>query len=358
MSLRVASTLVFRCFKRVEHFGDWLTGAAGPVFIAFAWLLMGGGAIVFFGVVAPRLPLWLITVPFCLLVAANLFGHYYLACTVSPGFADDRAPLDTSGWWWAPRRERRLGRAPREGYGNARGGAGKDGDGVDEVGGGGGEVTAEEGQSERLLRGKPRERRCKKCGGMRPERAHHCRVCRRDILKYDHHWINQCVGLRNERHFVLFMAYFVLACACFCTFGYPYFFLSLDFFEDWPYWPGRTPFILIYILAGVLSVAVLIMLLWHLRLVMLGETTVENYDNDAYRRLTKERGTRFVNCFDLGWKRNLWMFFNLDEYPIYAIMLPLRVVPYTNGRTWEKADGYDRHGGLDELDEMTDEEEL
>ncbi|KZP00010.1 zf-DHHC-domain-containing protein [Calocera viscosa TUFC12733] len=330
MSLRVLSSLVFKCFKRVESFGDWLTGAAGPVFIAFAWTLMGGGAFVFFNVIAPRLPLGIITVPLCLLIAANLFGHYYLACTVSPGFADDRGMPVTSGWQWAPRRPGEPG----------------------------GEVTAEEGQSERLR--KPRERRCKKCGGMRPERAHHCRVCKRDILKYDHHCpvrINQCVGLRNERHFVLFMAYFVLACACFCTLGYPYVFLSLNFLEDWPYWPGRTPFILIYILAGVLSFAVLVMLLWQLRLVMLGETTVENYDNDAYRRLTKERGTRFVNCFDLGWKRNLWTFFNLDEYPIYAMMLPLRVAPYTDGRTWEKADGYDRHGGVDDLDEMTDEED-
>jgi len=107
----------------------------------------------------------------------------------------------------------------------------------------------------------------------------------------------------------------------------------------------------------VLSIAVLIMLLWHLRLVMMGETTVENYDNDSYRRLTKERGEHFVNCFDLGWKRNLWNFFNLDEYPIYAMMLPMRVAPYTDGRTWEKREGYDRHGGLEERDEMTDEED-
>ncbi|KZO91333.1 hypothetical protein CALVIDRAFT_361797 [Calocera viscosa TUFC12733] len=85
--------------------------------------------------------------------------------------------------------------------------------------------------------------------------------------------INPCVGLRDERHFVLFMAYFILARACFCTLGYPYLSLSLNFLEDWPYCPGRTPFILIYNLAAVLSFTVLIKLL---RLVILGETTVEN----------------------------------------------------------------------------------
>ncbi|KZO91332.1 hypothetical protein CALVIDRAFT_489283, partial [Calocera viscosa TUFC12733] len=80
-------------------------------------------------------------------------------------------------------------------------------------------------------------------------------------------------------------------------------------------------------------------------------------DNDACRRFTKERGTRFVNCFDLGWKHNLSIFFNLNEYPIYAMRLALRVAPYTDGRTWEKADGYDRHGEVDDLDERTDEED-
>ncbi|EJU06410.1 zf-DHHC-domain-containing protein [Dacryopinax primogenitus] len=332
MSLRSASKLVFRCFKSMEKAGDWLTGAAGPVFISFAWVLMSGGAVVFFGTIAPRLPFIILTLPICILIAANLFGHYYLACTVSPGYADSRtAPVP--GWGWAPKRSKplRLGK----GWGNGRLG-------------------------DRLLRSRSRERRCKKCGGMRPERAHHCRICKKDVLKYDHHCplgINQCVGLGNERHFVLFMAYFVLACFCFCSLGYSYVWLSLNYFELWPYFPGRVAFILIYILAGVLSLAVLTMLLWQLRLISVGETTVENYDNDAYRRMTRSRGEPFVNCFDLGWRRNLWLFFNLDEYPIYALMLPLRVMPYTAGHTWAKRPGYERHGGVDDGDEMTDEED-
>lgn len=35
--------LVHRSFRRVERIADWLTGAAGPIFIALACILVGGG---------------------------------------------------------------------------------------------------------------------------------------------------------------------------------------------------------------------------------------------------------------------------------------------------------------------------
>lgn len=46
----------------------------------------------------------------------------------------------------------------------------------------------------------------------KPERTHHCSVCKTCIIKFDHHcpWLNQCVGLYNERYFVGFLVYMVL----------------------------------------------------------------------------------------------------------------------------------------------------
>lgn len=41
------SGVVIRCFKHVEHFADWLTGAAGPVFVFLCWLLIGSGGALF-----------------------------------------------------------------------------------------------------------------------------------------------------------------------------------------------------------------------------------------------------------------------------------------------------------------------
>ncbi|CAK0838910.1 unnamed protein product [Prorocentrum cordatum] len=55
-------------------------------------------------------------------------------------------------------------------------------------------------------------RHCKWCGKYKPDRCHHCRVCKTCILKMDHHcpWIYNCVGMKNYKHFFLLLLYTVL----------------------------------------------------------------------------------------------------------------------------------------------------
>lgn len=54
---------------------------------------------------------------------------------------------------------------------------------------------------------------CKKCEIPRPERAHHCVVCFVCVLRMDHHcpWINNCVGFKNQKYFLLLGTYACLA---------------------------------------------------------------------------------------------------------------------------------------------------
>ncbi|KAG8808301.1 hypothetical protein FRC18_005105 [Serendipita sp. 400] len=161
--------LVFRCFKCFERSVDRITGVVGPLFIAIAIVLIGTGIVTFFDIIAPKLPLRIITTPICALIAFNTLAHYYWAITISPGFADDDVRLSgqrrhypTSTWvlkMTAPTRRSSFGSEILPGHELENGRAGK----------------------------------CLKCGSVKPERTHHCRICKRCVLKYDHH----CPGSIN-----------------------------------------------------------------------------------------------------------------------------------------------------------------
>jgi DHHC palmitoyltransferase len=55
---------------------------------------------------------------------------------------------------------------------------------------------------------------CEKCEAIRPPRCHHCRICNRCILQFDHHcvWLNNCVGYSNVRSFILALVYLTFGC--------------------------------------------------------------------------------------------------------------------------------------------------
>ncbi|THV00086.1 hypothetical protein K435DRAFT_657780, partial [Dendrothele bispora CBS 962.96] len=205
---------------------------------------------------------------------------------------------------------------------------------------------------------------CRKCGQMRPERAHHCRICNRCVMKYDHHWsynvrINQCVGVCDEwRHFVMFMMYFCLSTALYILLGHQQFLnaLGLSFQISWPYHVPVIAYLLTFILSCVLCFAVGVILIVALWSVMKGETSVEAQDHEIYRKVALSRGEAFINSYDLGKTQNLKLFFNIGEgtYPIYTLFIPFCILPYTDGQSWAQREGFERHRGFRRGEELTD----
>ncbi|XP_040934014.1 probable protein S-acyltransferase 15 isoform X2 [Gossypium hirsutum] len=88
---------------------------------------------------------------------------------------------------------------------------------------------------------------CDKCAAYKPPRTHHCRVCKRCILRMDHHclWINNCVGYWNYKAFFNLILYAtigsihssVIVISCFRQ-------------KDWNY-SGTTPLKIFYYYEGI-----------------------------------------------------------------------------------------------------------
>ncbi|GFZ43290.1 hypothetical protein JCM24511_01009 [Saitozyma sp. JCM 24511] len=320
--LRSCSGLVIRCFKHVEAFADWITGAAGPVFVFLCWSLIGLGGFVFFDVVVRDFSFltFLLLSPILLLVPLNLYLQYYLVTSIPSGFPAPRpsGPTKAESRWLVPN--------PKSLWAPERWGFYRSNAGGRPLTGHNGGVASEP---------RRRVRRCRKCDGPKPERTHHCSVCKRCVLLMDHHcpWINGCVGLHNQRHFILFMAWLSISCWVVCALGYGKFWESFAYLATWPAWTPKIGFTLLYVLSMAIGIAVPVLMAWHLHMVSHGETSIESHDNAYLEGKARAEGLIYLNPYDLGRRRNLELFFNIGPtgYRWTTLLLPLVVQPYTNG---------------------------
>lgn len=135
-------------------------------------------------------------------------------------------------------------------------------------------------------------RHCKWCGKFKPDRCHHCRVCKTCILKMDHHcpWIYNCVGFGNHKFFFLLLFYSAIACHT-IMWTMP---ASLKAATT-PETPFFKMFLLLFgeTLAVFLGLMVTLFLCFHIWLMLKAMTTIEfceksmkrtGYDSNAYDR--------------------------------------------------------------------------
>ncbi|XWS56417.1 hypothetical protein CRYUN_Cryun09bG0083600 [Craigia yunnanensis] len=146
---------------------------------------------------------------------------------------------------------------------------------------------------------------CDKCAAYKPPRAHHCRVCRRCILRMDHHclWINNCVGYWNYKAFFTLMLYAtmgsihstVIVISCSCQ-------------KDWDY-SGAIPLKIFYVGCGAMMIALCVtfgtLLGWHIYLITHNMTTIEHYEGVRAAWLAKKSGLSYRHPYDHSVYKNI-----------------------------------------------------
>ncbi|CRH00382.1 palmitoyltransferase, putative [Plasmodium relictum] len=142
-----------------------------------------------------------------------------------------------------------------------------------------------------LEKKKTGERRyCKWCCKYKPDRTHHCRVCKTCVLKMDHHcpWIYNCVGWKNHKYFMLSLIY-----CCITSI-----FVSITMFNSVKETikNRKIPFgemlLLLFgeTLNSILALIVTCFLIFHIWLMIKAMTTIEfcekqtNYQNQSYSK--------------------------------------------------------------------------
>ncbi|KAL1193861.1 putative protein S-acyltransferase 16 [Cardamine amara subsp. amara] len=150
-------------------------------------------------------------------------------------------------------------------------------------------------------------RYCQKCSHFKPPRAHHCRVCKRCVLRMDHHciWINNCVGHTNYKVFFVFVVYAVTACVYSLVLLVGSLTVEPQDEEEEMGSYLRTIYVISAFLLIPLSIALGVLLGWHIYLILQNKTTIEYHEGVRAMWLAEKGGQVYKHPYDIGAYENL-----------------------------------------------------
>ncbi|EMD38453.1 hypothetical protein CERSUDRAFT_105050 [Gelatoporia subvermispora B] len=155
-----------------------------------------------------------------------------------------------------------------------------------------------------------RTKYCATCRTYRPPRSSHCKMCDNCVDGCDHHcqWVNNCVGRRNYTSFFTFLFSGVLTLILvICTTALHLYLLIHKFhmsFRDALATSQGVGSAVAFSLSILVIWPVFALLAYHLRLLLLNVTTIEQIRNQAHKSLVP--GPAPPNPFSHGtWRRNV-----------------------------------------------------
>jgi len=167
---------------------------------------------------------------------------------------------------------------------------------------------------------------CRTCNIVKPMRAHHCSICKRCVLKMDHHcpWVNNCVGWKNHKHFLLFLFYMWAGSAFFICVGFQ------NTLEALMGYPTTGYFLVAAVMCFSAFLATSLFLVWNIYLLLSNQSTIEFYGNVLAH-------PRRRNPYHLGIRRNIEEVFGKDS-SLFTLLLPTRRPPTGDGVIFEMQD--------------------